>query len=431
MNGFYSAAALSLLLSVRAAAFEVPPAPTRQFDDRAGFVSADAAQRIESRLQAERERTGRELVVAVFPGLPEGVALEDFTVRTAQAWRVGRKGLDDGVVLFVFAADRRLRLEVGYGLEAVLPDATAKRILDEVITPHLRAGDHAAALEAGVEAVLTVAGGGALPDAPATPATPTFDLTSEDIHRFVAFPVLLAVVVFFLPKSKARSGQLPTSVVLSVVFGLLGTVFGMLLEPELMLRGAGFAAGAGLLLAAPRPGWRLWMAGGPRAKLKPLAARAITGVTALVGILHLATAANPNLSLGDWSLPALASLASLQSFALLGVWRAKLWSERILYLGLGGLMGFAYVQPAVSDGRFPSFLLVIPWAPIWSGAAALLHGLFSVLGLQPQKWWYDESGRQSGLAGGSWSSGGSSSSGSSSYSGGGGRFGGGGASGSW
>jgi uncharacterized protein len=433
VSRFYSAAALILLAAGRVAAWDVPTPPDRQFDDRASFVAPEAAAALEARLREARERSGREVVVAILPSLPDGAVLEDFTLRTAQAWRVGRKGLDDGVVLFVFASDRRLRLEVGYGLEAALPDATAKRILDEIVAPRLRAGDRAGALEAGIDAILTAAAGDALP-APAAPApAPGIDLSSDDLHRLVAFPVLITLGVFLMgPRARGRGGEVSPGVALAVVVGLVGAVLGLLANADATLRGASLAAGAGLALASLRPGWPPWLAGRKSGKLEPGAARVLAGATALLALAHLASAFGWRASLAGFGLPALASFGVLQAFCALGIWRAKLWAERILYLGLGGLIAYAYVQPAVMDGRFPSFLLILPWAPIWTGLAALLNGLFDALGLQPRRWWYDESGRQSGLAGGSWSGRGySGSSSSGGYSGGGGRFGGGGASGSW
>ncbi len=92
------------------------------------------------------------MVVAIFRSL-EGESLEDFSIRLAEKWRIGQKGLDNGVVLLVFAADRKLRMEVGYGLEPVLPDAVAGQIIREAITPRFREGRYAAGLEAAVAAV--------------------------------------------------------------------------------------------------------------------------------------------------------------------------------------------------------------------------------------------------------------------------------------
>jgi uncharacterized protein len=104
-------------------------------------------------LLSEREAaTGAQVVVAVFPSL-EGESLEDFSIRLAQRWRIGQKGLDDGAILVVFVRERRVRLEVGYGLEPVVPDAVAGRIIRESIAPHFREGRYAAGLEAAVTAV--------------------------------------------------------------------------------------------------------------------------------------------------------------------------------------------------------------------------------------------------------------------------------------
>jgi uncharacterized protein len=163
----YLAAACGLATAV--AAVEVAPSfPTRHFDDRAGVVSPAVATHLDDSLRAFETRTGHAVYVSIFPKLPSA-SLEDFTVRTATAWRVGRKGLDDGVILFAFVADRKLRLEVGYGLEAVIPDAIAHRILQDHIAPGLKAGRTDAAFEAGVAAILAAAEGRPLPTASAEP----------------------------------------------------------------------------------------------------------------------------------------------------------------------------------------------------------------------------------------------------------------------
>ena len=104
-------------------------------------------------------------MVAIFPKLPSA-SLEDFTIRTAQAWRAGRQKLDNGVVLFVFVADHKLRLEVGYGLEGALPDALANRIIQDEIVPRFRANDPAGGMRAGVEAILKATRGEYKPEPP-------------------------------------------------------------------------------------------------------------------------------------------------------------------------------------------------------------------------------------------------------------------------
>src|SRR5204863_4715645 len=119
---------------------KLPPPPDRYFNDYAGVVPKDVAERLDAKLHAFDQETSSQVVVAVFPELPSP-SLEDFTIRTAQSWRVGRKKLDNGVVLFVFVKDRKSRIEVGYGLEGALPDITARHILDDAPSPRFRAGD--------------------------------------------------------------------------------------------------------------------------------------------------------------------------------------------------------------------------------------------------------------------------------------------------
>jgi uncharacterized protein len=126
----------------------LPPPPAAYFNDSAGVVSAGDAARLDAKLDQFAKETSTQVVVAIFDHLPSP-ALEDFTVRTAEAWRVGRKDWDNGAVLFVFVKDRKLRIETGYGLEGALPDALARRILDDQVVPHLRQGDWAGGLEAG------------------------------------------------------------------------------------------------------------------------------------------------------------------------------------------------------------------------------------------------------------------------------------------
>jgi uncharacterized membrane protein YgcG len=186
----------------------VPPAPSRHFEDRARFVPPEAAARLDGVLRDFESRTRTQIVVVIFPELPSP-SLEDFTVRAAQAWRVGRKGLDDGVVLFVFVKERRLRLEVGYGLEARIPDATANRILDGVVAPEMKAGRPAAAFEAGLRALMAAIEGqsptepGALgDDVPMPPSEPLAD--RADLIPAEREPSLLEAVETFRSESACR-----------------------------------------------------------------------------------------------------------------------------------------------------------------------------------------------------------------------------------
>jgi uncharacterized protein len=106
--------------------------PTRWVTDSAGFLSEGARQELDSRLETYQRQTGHHVLVWI-GRTTDGIPLEDFTVRAFAAWQVGRKGLDDGLVLFVFSDDRKVRVEVGYGLEGQVPDAIASRIIRETI----------------------------------------------------------------------------------------------------------------------------------------------------------------------------------------------------------------------------------------------------------------------------------------------------------
>jgi uncharacterized protein len=150
---------LWLLLATAAAAQSPPPVPRDYVADQAGILSADAVTRLNARLKQFDEETSNQVLVATYPSLPQGSALEDFTVRAAQAWRAGRAKLDNGAVLFVFVQDRKVRIEVGYGLEGALPDVTAHRIIEEQITPRFRGGDYAGGITAGVEAIIAATKG--------------------------------------------------------------------------------------------------------------------------------------------------------------------------------------------------------------------------------------------------------------------------------
>jgi uncharacterized protein len=155
---------LALLVAFPAAGLEVPPPPHTYLSDFAGVVDSASAASIESNLAALERSTGHQVVVAVFPSL-EGEALEDFTIRCAERWKVGRKGLDDGLILFVFVKDRRMRFEVGYGLEATVPDIMAARLLD-LAKPSFRRQEYGAGILAVIGGVGHLLHGEPVPSAP-------------------------------------------------------------------------------------------------------------------------------------------------------------------------------------------------------------------------------------------------------------------------
>jgi len=148
-------------LALPGAALEVPFLSGRVNDD-AHLLDAGAAQRLEAELKAYEAKTGRQFAVLTIPSL-EGAVLEDYSLKVARAWKLGRKDKDDGILLLVSRDDRKLRFEVGYGLEGDLPDALCGRIIRDAIVPRFRGGDYAGGIAAGVESVLSALGAGPAP----------------------------------------------------------------------------------------------------------------------------------------------------------------------------------------------------------------------------------------------------------------------------
>jgi len=148
------ALALAALIALTGAA-PVPPAPTRWVEDQAGLMSRPARDALDRRLESYQRATGHQVVVWIGETL-EGAPLDDWAVRTFEAWKVGRKGVDDGLVVFVLAKDRLIDIEVGYGLEGQVPDVVASRVINDVMAPRLRAGDADGAISTGVDALLAV-----------------------------------------------------------------------------------------------------------------------------------------------------------------------------------------------------------------------------------------------------------------------------------
>ena len=171
VGAFAPAAAQSA--SAQASATSTPPSPTRFVTDGAGFLSAPAQDELEQRLARYERDTGHQVLLWIGQ-TTGGEPLESWAVRAFAAWRVGRKGLDDGVAVFILAADRKVRIEVGYGLEDRVPDAVAARIIGDQMIPRLRAGDRDGAARAGVSGVLQAVGGetGAPRDVTRAPGAP-------------------------------------------------------------------------------------------------------------------------------------------------------------------------------------------------------------------------------------------------------------------
>lgn len=160
-------AAAALLLAVVPAAHAqelvaVPPL-TSPVTDVAGILTPDQTAALEAKLRAFEQAHGTQVAVLIVPTTqPEDIA--QYGIRVAEAWKLGRAGVDDGALLLVAVQDRRVRIEVGYGLEGALPDATANRIIDEDIRPAFRRQDYYGGISAGLDRMLRVIEGEPLPE---------------------------------------------------------------------------------------------------------------------------------------------------------------------------------------------------------------------------------------------------------------------------
>jgi uncharacterized protein len=139
----------------------VPPLQAR-VTDLTGTLSAAQKSELEARIAAYEAQRGSQIAVLMLPSTkPEEI--EQYSIRVAEAWKIGRKGVDDGLILIVAKDDRRVRIEVGYGLEGAIPDSIAKRVIEERIVPRFRAGDFYGGVRDGVDQLIRLAAGEKLP----------------------------------------------------------------------------------------------------------------------------------------------------------------------------------------------------------------------------------------------------------------------------
>ena len=217
----------------------VPPL-TGRVVDQTGTLSGDDIASLTQTLKSLEARKGSQIAVLIVP-TTEPETIEQFSIRVAEAWKIGRKKIDDGALLVIAKNDRHLRIEVGYGLEGALTDATTSRIIAEDITPKFKAGDFAGGVHAGVARMIRVIDGEKLP-APAPPhwQSPGFSLDPGDIFNpFLIIPVLLfgGMIRKWLGRllGSAATGGLVTlvgwvmfgSLLAAIIAGVIASIFVM------------------------------------------------------------------------------------------------------------------------------------------------------------------------------------------------------------
>ena len=185
---------------------QVPvPALTGHVTDQTGTLTAEQKATLEQSLTAFEARKGSQLaVLMIASSAPEEI--EQYALRVAEQWKLGRKKVDDGAILVVAKNDRTLRIEVGYGLEGALNDATSKRIIDEIILPRFKSQDFYGGIAAGVEQIIRVIDGEPLPPPSEKPAR-----SIGDVRQYAPVLFILALVVGGV--LRAALGKVPGALV--------------------------------------------------------------------------------------------------------------------------------------------------------------------------------------------------------------------------
>ena len=155
---WWASAVCVMMLCRTAFALDLPPQPDGYITDRAGLLSSEIKASLEQRLGAFEQQTSTQIVAAIFPSL-DGESLEDVTIHLAERWKIGQRDKDNGVLLIIFPQDRKMRIEVGYGLEGALTDAVSTQIISQVIAPRFRAGDFDGGVSSGVTAIMAAVQG--------------------------------------------------------------------------------------------------------------------------------------------------------------------------------------------------------------------------------------------------------------------------------
>jgi uncharacterized protein len=206
---------------VAAAEVAVPPLKAR-VTDLTGTLDAGQRAALEQKLAAFESSKGAQIAVLLVPTTqPEEI--EQYSIRVAEAWKLGRKGIDDGVLFLVAKNDRKMRIEVGRGLEGAIPDVIAKRIGSDIVAPYFRQGDFYGGITAGVERIIKTAEGEPLP-APRPRAQQKPGTAFEDIESFLVFGFVLVFVIGGI--LRAALGRFAGSGVVGAVAGTIAWMIG-------------------------------------------------------------------------------------------------------------------------------------------------------------------------------------------------------------
>ena len=211
-----AAFAALLLVCLCAVAEDRPiPALTGRVVDETETLTAEQKHALEAKLQTFEQSKGSQIAVLI-TGTTFPEPIESYSIRVADAWKIGRKQVNDGILIVVAKSDRVMRLEVGYGLEGVIPDAVARRLIDEVFIPGFREGKFYEGLDAGVDRLIKVIDGEPLPEVSQSRAG------RGDPRSFESYFVLFIVATLaFGGLLRRLLGRLPAALVVGAGIGLL------------------------------------------------------------------------------------------------------------------------------------------------------------------------------------------------------------------
>jgi uncharacterized protein len=207
----------SFLLGTAQAEVAIPPLKQR-VTDLTSTLDANQTQALEAKLAAFEKAKGSQIAVLVLPTTQPEV-IEQFAIRVVEVWKLGRKGINDGVLLLIAKDDRKMRIEVGYGLEGALNDATAKRIVSEVIGPSFKQGDFYGGIDAGVTSIIKVIDGEPLPPPTTKSDSQSFGSGTDSLGNLLG----IGFVIFMMGNIVLRQmlGRLPSGL---LVGGAIGAI---------------------------------------------------------------------------------------------------------------------------------------------------------------------------------------------------------------
>jgi uncharacterized protein len=194
--------AAALLIGAPAVSALDLPSLTARVNDHANLLTPAEKGALEGKLAAYEQKTGQQFALLTVPTL-DGQPLEEFGIKVAEAWKLGDKKRDDGLILIVVPKDRKMRIEVGYGLEGTIPDVIAARVIREVIAPAFRAGAYAQGIDGAFDTLMQAASGEAPPQAAEPPPTKRRKSTGWALLS----PLILPLILFFIFSSFFGGGR--------------------------------------------------------------------------------------------------------------------------------------------------------------------------------------------------------------------------------